>query len=39
MHFDLRLLEQESANRLRQVLTTGELSLNGLARGLYLADG
>ena len=35
----LRLLKQESVNWLCQALGLGELSRNGLARGLGLADG
>ena len=39
MRVGLRLLRQESVKWLRRALLAGELSRNGLARGLCLADG
>ena len=39
MRVGLRLLKQESVDWLRRELRAGELSRNGLARGLCLADG
>ena len=39
MRVGLRLLQQESVHWLREALLAGDLSRNGLARGLCLADG
>ena len=39
MRIGLRMLKQESVKWLRRELVAGELSRNGLARGLCLADG
>ena len=39
MRVGLRLLQQESVHWLREALLAGDLSRNGLARGLCLAHG